>query len=114
MFFKEHADAHCLQFPDTLQALFRISSEPGYGLYENLIDPSLAAIRQHSLEVIPLGGGSSGDTLVCVDFSKLPVIVLADIVIVIALLGSETIELILRVGADTAIGCDLQDNCLRL
>jgi hypothetical protein len=114
MFFEEHTDAQFFQFPDVLQTLFRISGEPGYGLYEDLIDPSFTAVRQHSLEVIPLGGGGSRDAFICIDLRKLPVIMLADVFIVIALLGCETVELVIGVGTDTAIGRNTQNNCFRL
>ena len=114
MFFEEHTDAQFFQFPDVLQTLFRISGEPGYGLYEDLIDPSFTAVRQHSLEIIPLGGGGSRDAFICIDLRKLPAVVFSDVVIVIGLLGSEAVELILRVGTDTAISGNPQLGRFRL
>ena len=80
---------------NTYKHPFRISCEPGYGLNQDLIDPSFTAVRQHSLEVIPLGSGGSRDAFICIDLRKLPAVVFYDIVIIIGLLGSKAVELIL-------------------
>ena len=63
--------------------------------HQHLIDSSVPAVRKQSLKILPFFRGGPGDAFICVYFCKLPVIMLSDIVIVIALLGCEAVELIL-------------------
>ena len=95
MFLEEDADPKGFEFPDSFQTLGGISRESGYGLHQHLIDSSVPAVRKQSLKILPFFRGGPGDAFICVYFCKLPVIMLSDIVIVIALLGCEAVELIL-------------------
>ena len=95
MFFEEYADSQLFQFTDGLQTLFRVSGKPGYGLYKDLIDSAFAAVRQHPLEVIPLGSRCSCDTLVGIYFCQLPPFVISYQVVIVYLLCRKAVELIL-------------------
>ena len=112
MLLEEDADAQCPQFPNRLQAVLCISGEPGDGFHKDFINLSLAAVLQHPLEVSPFLCGCTGDTLIRVDVYQFPPIMGFNEIVVVGILGGKAVQLIVRIGTDTAVGSNPQDDFL--
>ena len=65
-------DTQLFQFTDILKAVFGVAGKAGDRLDKDLVDQAAAAVRHHSLEVIPLGHRSSCDPLVGIDIDHAP------------------------------------------
>ena len=90
-------DTQFFQFADILKAVFGVAGKARDGLDKDLVDQAAAAVRHHSLEVIPLGHRSSCDSLVRIDVNHAPFGLARDQLRVVAVLSGKGIELILGV-----------------
>ena len=104
LFLEEDGRAIGSELPDGLQALCRIAGKARDGLDQDAVNESASAVGQHPLEVISLLHGGAGDTLVGVDVHQPPILMLSDVLCIVDVLRCEGIELILRGGADPAVG----------
>ena len=114
MFLEEHADAKGFQFPDSFQAFGGISSEPGNGLHQHLIDSSFSAICKKPLKILSFLGGGTGDALIRINLNQFPSVMVSDQVMIMGLLRSKAVQLVIRIRTDTAIGGHTQSDCFRL
>ena len=112
MLLEEDTDSQCPQLPNRLQAVLCISGESGDGFHKNLIDLSPSAVLQHPLEVSPFLCGCTGDTLIRIDVYQFPPVMGFNEIVVVGILGGEAIQLIVRIGTDTAVGGNPQDDFL--
>ena len=97
-------DAQLLQLPHRLQTVLCVPGEAGDGFDEDLVNEPSAAVRHHTLEILPLCGGGAGDALVGVDIHHAPLGLAGDQLGVVAVLRREGVELVIGVRADAGIG----------
>ena len=70
-----------------MNGIQRISSESGNGLCEDQVDLSFLAFADHTIEIIPLLGGSACDALISEDACHRPFRIGHDLIGVIAALS---------------------------
>lgn len=89
-----YADADDLQIPRDFQAVFCVPGETGYGFDQDPVDPSPLAVSDEALKILSFLRRCSADTFVSADVDQLPIGIPCNQGGVIAVLGSEGIELI--------------------
>ena len=78
MFFEEHANPPGFQHSDGIQAIDGVSSESRHRFRDDIVDFSSKAIVDHTLEVRPLVGSRTRDTLIRIQISKFPFLFCVD------------------------------------
>ena len=107
-FFEDHGDTQGAQGADVVEAVHRVPGEAGDGFDQHQVDLLLAAPADHPLELRPLLGRGSGDTLVREDPRHRPLGVSHDLVGVVGLLGLVAGELLLVIRGHPAVGRNAQ------
>ena len=104
LFFEHNCDPKSFEEPYVVQAVNRVSSEAGDGLYQNEVYLLLFAFANHLEELRPLGGLGSGDTFIGIDPSHRPFRIRHDFIGIVCLLCFVAGELLLIICGDTAVG----------
>ena len=103
---EDHGDAQVPKLSGVLDHVQGVPGEAGQGFRQDEVDPALAALADHLLELFAALHRSSGDALVRKHRGHGPLGVLCDFLGVIGPLCLVACELLLVVGGDAAVGGD--------
>ena len=104
VFLEDDADALSAEGTGIFQTFGNISGKAGYGLGDDQVDPLVLAQPNHLLEFSSLVCSCASDTLVSEDVYELPIGTGLDCFGIVPYLSCIGIELVSRVGRDTAVG----------
>lgn len=104
LFLEEDSRAVGSELPDGFQALCRIAGKARDGLDQDAVNEPAPAVGQHPLEILPLLHRGAADALIGVYVHQPPLLMFSDVLCIVDVLGREGVELILRGGADPAVG----------
>ena len=108
LFLEVDVDILVPELPYVLQAIQCVSGKSADGLGNDPVDFSCHAVVDHYVELLTLLCVGSRNTVISVDTGKFPFRVLGDVLSVVGHLGFITSSLLIAVGTDSAVRCDLE------